>query len=210
MHHRKGYFSKLGRPPKHRRAMIRTMVTQLLRHERIETTVARAKELRKWCDAMITYGKRNTKMSFRKAYAFITEKEVMRKLFTELKDRYAHRPGGYCRVMRTRTRKGDAAPLAFIELVDRPGELRPATPCQPNQQENQVKAKRDREIKEKIIYEAEYQAYLKDLNELNSKSSTSFTPPHVPFYHYSRLLHRLAEKNPHVVLSKSIYPKKQI
>jgi len=194
------------------------MVTQLLKHERIETTVSRAKELRKWCDQMITYGKKNNRMAFSKAYAFIKEKEVMRKLFTELKDRYAHRPGGYCRVMRTRTRRGDAAPLAFIELVDRPGELRPAAPCQPNQQENQVLNKREREKKERVIYEAEFQAYLNQLNELNAKSETGgyiYVPPHVPSSHYSNKLHRIVNQKvkisplniqlPHTVYSQKVF-----
>eukprot|EP00808_Paulinella_micropora_P002570 g49714.t1 len=119
-------WSKLGRPSAHRYAMLRTMVTQLIEHERIETTVAKAKALRPLAERMITFGKEGTKKSKRQAQAVVRTPIMLYKLFEELAPRYRWRPGGYTRILRTRRRLGDNAPMAFIEFVDRPGELRPA------------------------------------------------------------------------------------
>ncbi|CAK0762295.1 hypothetical protein CVIRNUC_002943 [Coccomyxa viridis] len=116
----------LGRDPAHRWAMLRTMVSQLIRHERIETTVPRAKELRKVADRMITLGKEGTLHARRRAAAVVRGKDVLQKLFQQMADRYKDREGGYTRILRTRQRNNDAAHMAFIEYVDREGELRPA------------------------------------------------------------------------------------
>jgi large subunit ribosomal protein L17 len=98
------------------------MVTSLLEHERIETTDAKAKELRRIADRMITLGKRGDLHARRQALSVIRSKAVTAKLFDELADRYRDRPGGYTRVIKVGNRLGDAAPVSLVELVDR-GEL---------------------------------------------------------------------------------------
>ncbi len=110
---------KLGRTSAHRAALYRNMVTSLLLHERIETTDVKAKELRRVAERMITLGKRGTLHARRHAARVIRSREVASKVFGELAERYRDRPGGYTRVVKTRVRVGDAAPLSVIELVDR-------------------------------------------------------------------------------------------
>ncbi len=118
MRHRK-QGRTLGRSPSHRKAMLRNMVTSLLDHEQIETTDAKAKELRRLVDRMITLGKRGDLHARRQALSVIQDKSVVAKLFDTLADRYRERPGGYSRVLKSRIRVGDAAPMSIIELVDR-------------------------------------------------------------------------------------------
>ncbi|MGN1030416.1 MAG: 50S ribosomal protein L17 [Butyricicoccaceae bacterium] len=108
---------KLGRTTDHRMAMLRAMVTYLLENGRIETTVARAKEVRPLAEKMITLGKKNTLASRRQAMAFITKEAVVAKTFTELAPKYADRNGGYTRIIKIGPRRGDAAEMAVIELV---------------------------------------------------------------------------------------------
>lgn len=108
---------KLGRNASQRKAMLRNMVTSLLEHERIVTTVPKAKEARRVAEKMITLGKRGTLHARRQAMAYIRSKGVVAKLFDELSEQYADRQGGYTRIVRTGTRYGDAAPMAIIELV---------------------------------------------------------------------------------------------
>jgi large subunit ribosomal protein L17 len=122
-------FRKLGRDSAHRWAMMRTMVTQLIEHERIKTTVAKAKELRKVADRVVTYAKRGTLSARRRATAVVRTDAAVQKLFTELAARYQGRAGGFTRVLQTGQRKSDSAQMAFIEYVDREGELRPARPA---------------------------------------------------------------------------------
>jgi large subunit ribosomal protein L17 len=119
-------FRKLNRSSKHRRAMLRNMVTSLIHHERITTTVPKAKELRRVADQMVTLGKKNTLASRRRAAAYLMDHRSLSKLFTVLADRYDDRDGGYTRVLKSGTRYGDMANMAIIEYVDRPGEIRPA------------------------------------------------------------------------------------
>lgn len=119
---------KLNRTGEHRWAMLRTMVTQLIYHERIETTVPKAKELRQVADKMVTLGKEGSLLARRRAAAVLRGDFELHKLFTELAERYKERAGGYTRVLRTRIRQGDAAAMAFIEFVDRPNELREPKP----------------------------------------------------------------------------------
>lgn len=116
MRHRKAG-RKLGRTAAHRNAMLRNMVTSLLEHERIVTTVPKAKEARRVADKMITLAKRGDLHARRQAYAYIRSKEVVAKLFDELEPQYADRQGGYTRIIRTGVRHGDAAPMAILELV---------------------------------------------------------------------------------------------
>ena len=108
---------KLGRATDHRNAMLRAMVTFLLENGQIETTVARAKEVRAMTEKMITLGKTNTIHSKRQAMAYITKESVMKKLFDEISPKYADRNGGYTRIIKIGPRRGDAAEMAVIELV---------------------------------------------------------------------------------------------
>jgi large subunit ribosomal protein L17 len=118
MRHRK-LRGKLGRTAAHRSALMRNQVTSLLDHEMIETTDAKAKVLRRVADRMITLGKRGTLHARRRALAVIRDRDVAAKVFDELAERYATRPGGYTRVLKVRQRAGDAAPMSIVELVDR-------------------------------------------------------------------------------------------
>ncbi|KAK8654773.1 hypothetical protein V6N13_107372 [Hibiscus sabdariffa] len=118
-------FRKLNRPTGHRMSMLRTMVSQLVKHERIETTVAKAKEIRRLADNM------GSLAAARRAGAFVRGDDVIHKLFTELAHRYKDRAGGYTRMLRTRIRVGDAAPMAYIEFIDRENELRQSKPPTP-------------------------------------------------------------------------------
>lgn len=118
MRHRKAG-RKLGRTSAHRSALLRNLVTALLEHERIETTDSKAKELRRVADRMITLGKRGDLHARRQALAVVRSREIASKLFGPLAERYRERNGGYTRVLKLRTRVGDAAPISLIELVDR-------------------------------------------------------------------------------------------
>jgi len=108
---------KLGRASDHRMAMLRGLVTYLLEHGRIETTVTRAKEVRSLAEKMITIAKEPTLANKRRVLAFVTKEDVVKKLFDEIAPQYASRPGGYTRIMRTGPRRGDAAEMCIIELV---------------------------------------------------------------------------------------------
>ncbi len=107
----------LGRAPSHRSAMVRNMVTSLFKHEQLETTDARAKELRQVAEKMITLAKRGDLHARRQALATIREKAVVHKLFDELKDRFMDRQGGYVRVVKKENRKGDGALISIIQLL---------------------------------------------------------------------------------------------
>jgi large subunit ribosomal protein L17 len=108
---------KLGRPTDQRMAMLRALVTFLLEKGRIETTVARAKEVRSMAEKMITLGKDNTLQSKRQVLAFVTKEAVVKKLFDEIAPKYADVNGGYTRIIKTGPRRGDSADMAIIELV---------------------------------------------------------------------------------------------
>ena len=108
---------KLGRTTSHRLAMLRNMVTSLLEHERIRTTDAKAKEVRRVADRMITLGKRGDLHARRRALRVIRRREVAAKVFDELAERFRDRPGGYTRVVKLGRRVGDAAPLSIVELL---------------------------------------------------------------------------------------------
>ncbi|MHB8809990.1 MAG: 50S ribosomal protein L17 [Desulfobulbaceae bacterium] len=108
---------KLGRTTAHRKAMFRNMVTSLIEHERIVTTVPKAKEVRRVADKMITLAKRGDLHARRQAAAYIQSKDVVAKLFDVIRTQYAERQGGYTRIIHTGTRLGDAAPMAILELV---------------------------------------------------------------------------------------------
>ena len=109
---------KLGRPTAQRIAMLRGMVTLLLENGQVQTTLTRAKELRAVADKMITLGKTNTLASRRAALAYITKEDVVTKLFTEIAPKYEGRNGGYTQIYKLGPRRGDAAEMAIIKLVD--------------------------------------------------------------------------------------------
>jgi len=121
MHHKKAG-RKLGRTTSHRKAMLRNMVTSLLKEEKIVTTDAKAKELRSIAEKMITLGKRGDLHARRQADSFIREGMVTKKLFEELSPRYSERAGGYTRIVKIGHRPGDNAPISVVELIPVPGE----------------------------------------------------------------------------------------
>ena len=119
MRHRHG-LRKLNRTSEHRLAMFRNMCNSLLQHEAIKTTVPKAKELRRLVEPLITLGKEPTLANRRLAFSRTRDRAIVTKLFDELGPRYQARPGGYTRILKMGFRVGDNAPLAFVELVDRP------------------------------------------------------------------------------------------
>lgn len=121
MRHRLG-LRKLNRTSSHRLAMLRNMTVSLLRHEAIKTTLPKAKELRRVAEPILTLGKNPTLANRRLAFARLRDREIVTKLFDELGPRYAARNGGYSRILKFGFRKGDNAPMALIELMDRPAE----------------------------------------------------------------------------------------
>ena len=140
-HRKKG--RQLGRQTKHRSALFRNMVTSLIAHERIETTEAKAKEVRGFTDRMITLGKEGTLAARRRALAFLRSKDVVSKLFGDVAGRFTDRAGGYTRMIKTRRRIGDGAEMVALELVTMvakplskkagvPSAAAPAAPSEPS------------------------------------------------------------------------------
>lgn len=111
---------QLGRNSSHRQAMFKNMAVSLLRHEIIKTTLPKAKELRRVVEPLITRGKEDTVANRRIIFARTRDNEVTAKLFTEIGPRYQDRPGGYVRILKCGFRTGDKAPMAYVELIDRP------------------------------------------------------------------------------------------
>jgi large subunit ribosomal protein L17 len=109
---------QLGRNSSHRRALYRSLVTSLMQHERIETTEAKAKEIRVFADQMISLGKEKTLAARRRALAFLQSALTVKKLFDEVAPRFESRNGGYTRLIKTRSRVGDGAPMVLVELVE--------------------------------------------------------------------------------------------
>ena len=119
MRHRHG-LRKLNRTSSHREAMLRNMCNSLIQHEAIKTTVPKAKELRRVVEPLITLGKQPTLSNRRLAFNRTRDRDIVSKLFDVLGPRYQARPGGYTRILKMGSRIGDNAPMAFVELVDRP------------------------------------------------------------------------------------------
>ncbi len=113
---------KLNRNSSHRKAMFSNMANSLFDHEIIKTTLPKAKELRRVAEPLITLAKSDSVSNRRSAFSKLRDKEIVGKLFNELAPRYKDRPGGYTRILKCGFRSGDAAPMAYIELVDRPVE----------------------------------------------------------------------------------------
>ena len=112
---------RFSRTSSHRQAMFKNMSASLVQHELIKTTVTKAKELRRVLEPLITLAKEDTLHHRRLAFARVRDRDVVTKLFNELGPRYQKRPGGYLRILKCGFRQGDAAPMAYVELVDRPG-----------------------------------------------------------------------------------------
>ena len=119
MRHRKSG-RHFNRTSSHRKAMLQNMANSLFKHELIKTTLPKAKELRRVAEPLITLSKEDTVHKRRLAFSRMRDKEMVAKLFTELGPRYSERPGGYLRIMKCGNRPGDNAPMAYVELVDRP------------------------------------------------------------------------------------------
>ena len=125
MRHRNG-LRKLNRTSSHRLAMLRNMTVSLLKHEAIKTTLPKAKELRKVAEPIITLGKDPTLANKRLAFDRLRDREMVVKLFDELGPRYKARNGGYLRILKMGFRQGDNAPMAYVELMDRPAAVEDA------------------------------------------------------------------------------------
>jgi len=117
-HHKSG--RQLNRNSSHRKALFRNMAASLFRHEMIKTTLPKAKELRGFAEPLITLAREDSVAKRRLAFARLRDKEMVTKLFSELGPRYQNRPGGYLRLIKCGHRAGDAATMAYVELVDRP------------------------------------------------------------------------------------------
>ena len=122
MRHRHG-LRKLNRTSSHRLAMLRNMTNSLLLHEAIKTTLPKAKELRRVVEPMITLGKKPSLANRRLAFNRLRDRDIVTKLFDELGPRFANRNGGYLRILKFGFRQGDNAPMALVELVDRPEQV---------------------------------------------------------------------------------------
>ncbi len=131
---------KLSRHTQHRELMFRNMVVSLLQHERIQTTLAKAKELRGWVDKIITLGKKGSLHARRHAFALLRNKEIVKKLFDEIVPRLKEREGGYTRVYKMGWRQGDGAPLSLVELVT----------FSPPEQKKKSPVKKAKEVLEKV------------------------------------------------------------
>lgn len=110
-------YRKLGRKTSHRDLMLRNLTTDLLRHGKLTTTVTRAKETRRMAEKMITLGKKGDLNARRAALAYMTDEEVVKKLFSEIAPKYTERNGGYTRILKLGERRGDSAPMSILELV---------------------------------------------------------------------------------------------
>ena len=130
MRHRNGP-RKLNRTSSHRQAMLRNMCNSLIKHEAIKTTLPKAKELRSVVEPLITLGKEPTLANRRLAFNRTRDREVVSKLFNELGPRFKTRPGGYTRILKMGFRVGDNAPMAFVELLDRPEPAAETAPAEP-------------------------------------------------------------------------------
>lgn len=122
MRHRNG-LRKLNRTSSHRLAMLKNMAVSLIKHEAIKTTLPKAKELRRVVERLITLGKKQTLANRRLAFDRLRDRQAVVKLFNELGVRFANRPGGYLRILKCGFRVGDNAPMAYVELLDRPAEV---------------------------------------------------------------------------------------
>ena len=140
MRHGKSH-RKLNRTSSHRKAMFKNMASSLIKHEIIRTTLPKAKELRKITEPLITLGKVSSVHNQRIAFGKLRDREIVSKLFGEIGPRYNSRNGGYTRILKCGFRKGDNAPMAYIELVDRPEEKQEVIASKPEEKQEVIAAK---------------------------------------------------------------------
>ena len=138
-HHKSG--RKLNRTSSHRDAMFRNMAVSLLRHEQLQTTLPKAKELRRVAEPLITLGKSATLANRRLAYARLRDREMVGKLFDDIGVRFKDRPGGYLRILKTGFRPGDSAPMALVQLTERQAAAAAAEPAAATEEKPKSKAK---------------------------------------------------------------------
>ena len=148
MRHRNGGF-KLGRNTSHRRAMLRNLVTSIILNDRVETTITKCKASRPLVEKMITLGKKGDVHARRQALAYLMTDEAVGRLFSVVSPRYATRPGGYLRIVRTGARKGDAAEMAVIELLGAEQEL-----DEKRQKREEMRAKKREELQKQLEEQA--------------------------------------------------------
>ncbi len=152
MRHRVAH-RKLGRTSEHRLSLLRNLTSALILHERIRTTLAKAKELRPFAERLVTLGKKDSLHARRQALKVIPRKNVVAKLFNEISPRFAERPGGYTRILKLDPRKGDGAEMAFIEFVDY--EFSPTKEAATGKKPKEDKKSKKKEAKEKKESKAE-------------------------------------------------------
>jgi large subunit ribosomal protein L17 len=170
---------KLNRTSTHRVAMLRNMTNSLLRHELIRTTLPKAKELRRVAEPMITLGKRPSLANRRLAFNRLRDREIVAKLFDELGPRYAQRNGGYLRILKFGFRDGDSAPMALVELMDRPEPTSPddaAAKAAQKQAEKKAEKKAARQAEKPAEKKAEGQAEKKADAKRGKKTAKKAKP----------------------------------
>ena len=167
---------RLGVTTSHRKALMRNLVTALLEHGEIKTTITRAKEMRKYFDRMITYGKKGTLHSRRQALSFIKSKDVVAKLFDEYATLYAERNGGYTRIFRVGNRLGDNAEMALIQMVGlkETEEIATADKESITEIKEELQAEATEEVKAEEATEVEEAAEAKEAENLSQKGETAF------------------------------------
>jgi large subunit ribosomal protein L17 len=169
MRHRVAH-RKLGRTSEHRLSLLRNLAASLIKHERLRTTEAKAKELRPFVEKLVTLGKRDSLHARRRALSILPQKDVVRRLFGEISPRFSERPGGYTRILKLGPRSGDGAPMAFIEFVDfvfKGADGAPAAP--PEVKKKKSKAKDEPEEVEASAEAEEDDANDEDDDEKDSK-----------------------------------------
>jgi large subunit ribosomal protein L17 len=172
MRHRRTV-AKLGRTAAHRKAMFRNMVTSLFQEERVETTVAKAKEARRVAERVITYAKRGDIHARRQAARIVRNPAVLRKLFEDIGPRFAERPGGYTRIMKTGFRDGDNAPMSILELLSETNSTEKAADSgKKSKKKTKAKTKPKTKSKSKSKAESKPKAKTKSKSKSKSKSKT--------------------------------------
>jgi large subunit ribosomal protein L17 len=136
---------KLGRTKSHRERMLRNMVVSLFRHESIKTTEAKAKEARRLAEKLLTWGKRGDLHSRRLAFRYLSSAEIVKRVFDDIAPRFADREGGYTRIVKLETRRGDAAPVVLLELTEKSKEVEEEKAARKAKREARKEAKRKAE-----------------------------------------------------------------
>ena len=174
MRHRKHTF-KIGKTGAHRKAMIANMLASLFTHNRIKTTVVKAKELRRWADKMITCAKIGDLHNRRKAIAVVRDIEAVRVLFEEIAPKFKERPGGYTRIVKLNTRKGDGAELCFIELVEE--EINFKTKAAPAKKEEKAEAPAEEAVEAETSEEEKAEAPAEEAVEAEASEEEKAEAP---------------------------------